>query len=202
MEGRPAASSDVETVVTTITLAFHDDPVWSWAFPDPARRGGQYREWWRMFVAASTAQGATWVTDPAARAAAVWVPPGGEEISAEDEPRMEPFLREELGDAQAELVLELNDGFEAHHPDEPFHYLSLLATHPASRGRGLGMALLAQRLAELDALGEPALLESTNPANHERYARLGFRRIDEWHAPGGGPPVAVMWRDSGNRSRH
>ena len=33
---------------------------------------------------------------------------------------------------------------ERAHPDEaPHYYLSLLGTHPAQRGKGLGMALLA-----------------------------------------------------------
>ncbi len=195
MEGRHATTDDIDAVLATITRAFFDDPVWSWAFPDASRRGGQYAVWWRMFISASTAQQAAWVVDPDAAAAAIWVSPGGDEIAASDEPLVEPFLREALGVEQAKVVLELNERFEAHHPDERFHYLSLLGTHPDHRGRGLGIGLLSQRLAELDRLGEPALLESTNPVNHERYIRLGFRHIDEWRAPADGPPVAVMWRD-------
>lgn len=190
-----ATPEDAATVVETITLAFHDDPVWSWAFPDADRRPEHYREWWAMGVDSSIAQGAVWMAGPAAAATAVWVPPGGSELSPEDEARVEPMLREQLGDAQADEVLELTARFDAHHPDEHFHYLSLLATHPDHRGLGLGIGLLAARLAELDTLGEPSLLESTNPANHARYARLGYRQIDEFHAPSGGPPIAVMWRD-------
>jgi GNAT superfamily N-acetyltransferase len=186
---------DEDAVVETISKAFFNDPVWSWAFPDDARREQQYRVWWRMFVAASTAQEAVWIFDPGAAAAAVWVLPGGEEILPDDLARIELFLREALGDRQAERVLALTEGFEAHHPEGRFHYLSLLGTHPDHRGHGLGMKLLAERVSELDGLGEPALLESTNPANHERYIRLGFRHIDEWQAPEDGPPVAVMWRD-------
>jgi GNAT superfamily N-acetyltransferase len=190
-----ATPQDAAAVVETITLAFHDDPVWSWAFPDAGRRAGHYREWWALGVASSIAQGAVWMTDPAAAATAVWVPPGGSELLPEDEPRVEPMLREQLGDAQTDEVLELLRRFDAHHPDERFHYLSLLATHPDHRGRGLGIGLLAARLAELDTLGEPSLLESSNPVNNTRYARLGYRQIDEFHAPSGGPPIAVMWRD-------
>ena len=191
MGARLATSADAEVVIETITLAFDRDPVWSWAFPDPGRRAVQYRVWWGMIVNASIAQEATWVD---VGTVAVWVPPGGREISESDELTMAPLLREWHGDAQAELVLELLDRFEAHHPDAPFHYLSLLATHPDHRGRGAGVRLLAECLERIDALGEPALLESSNPANHERYARLGFEHVDEFHAPDGGPPVAVMWR--------
>jgi GNAT superfamily N-acetyltransferase len=190
-----ATPADAEAVVRTLTLAFHDDPLWSWAFPDERRRPQHYEVWWGMFVAGSVDQSATWITDGGAGAAAVWVPPGGSELLPDDEARVEPLLRELFEDEHADRVLELLERFEANHPDEPFHYLSLLGTHPDHRGRGLGMALVAERLAELDALGEPALLESSNPANNARYARLGFDQIGEFHAPAGGPPVAVMWRD-------
>lgn len=194
MSAQVATTEDAAAVVETITLAFFDDPVWSWAFPDDARRAEHYRAWWALGVASSIAQGAVWISDRDAAATAVWVPPGGRELLAEDEPRVEPMLREQLGDAQAERTLELINRFEDHHPDQPFHYLSLLATHPDHRGRGLGIGLLSQRLAELDALGEPSLLESSNPVNDARYARLGYEQIDAW-APPGGPPIAVMWRD-------
>lgn len=192
---RQANSNDASAVVETITAAFLKDPVWSWAFPDPSRRAEHYRVWWDMFVEAAIACRSALVVDPAAAAAAIWVPPGGKDLTDEDEARVEPLLRELLGDEQAERVLVLNEGFEAHHPDGSFHYLSLLGTHPDHRGRGIGMGLLADRLSQLDALGEPSLLESTNPDNHERYRRLGYEQFDEWHAPDGGPPVAVMWRD-------
>jgi len=189
-----ATRASAEAVVRTLTIAFHDDPLWSWAFPDERRRTEHYRVWWGMFVVASIAQDAVWISDESAGAAAVWVPPGGTELLPCDKPRVDPLLRELLGDEHAERVLELLERFEANHPDEPFHYLSLLGTHPDQRGRGLAMGLVAERLAELDALGEPALLESSNPANNARYARLGFEHIGEFRAPAGGPPVAVMWR--------
>ncbi|CAN5632767.1 GNAT family N-acetyltransferase [soil metagenome] len=199
MASQLATTEDAESVVETITLAFHDDPVWSWAFPDPGRREQQYRVWWAMFVAGSTANQALWIADSAASAAAVWVPPGEDELLVADRERLGPVLEDLLGGQQAERVLELNQRFEDHHPaDRPFHYLSLLGTHPAHRGRGLGMDLLADRLEQLDSLQEPSLLESTNPVNHERYERLGYEHIDQWNAPDSGPPVAVMWREPGS----
>jgi len=190
-----ARPEDAGAVVETITAAFDGDPVWSWAFSDPERRPEQYRVWWGMFADAAIRRGSAWVTGPAAEAAAIWVPPNGTDLEPGQEERVEPLLREFLGDEHAERVMVLNESFEAHHPEGSFHYLSLLGTNPAHRGGGLGMKLLADRLAKLDELGEPSLLESTNPVNHERYGRLGYERIDEWFAPEGGPPVAVMWRD-------
>jgi GNAT superfamily N-acetyltransferase len=194
MASRLATADDLDGVTETITLAFMQDPVWSWAFPQEHLREQQYLAWWRLFAAAAATNGSLWIAEEAS-AAAIWVSPGASEMLPDDEARVEPLLRQLLGSRQAALVAELNGRFDEHHPSESFHYLSLLGTHPDQRGHGLGMGLLADRLTELDALGEPSLLESTNPVNHERYARLGYRRIDEWRAPDGGPPVAVMWRD-------
>jgi GNAT superfamily N-acetyltransferase len=195
MDPRIATAEDRDAVVETITLAFMNDPVWSWAFPDDERREEQYRVWWSMFVRSSIGAGSAWMADGDASAAAIWVPPGGRDLRVEDEQRVPALLRELVGDEHAALVEELNAGFDAHHPEGRFHYLSLLATHPDRRGRGLGMSLLSHRLAELDELREPSVLESTNPDNHKRYLRLGYEQIDEWHAPAAGPPVAVMRRD-------
>jgi predicted GNAT family acetyltransferase len=76
-------------------------------------------------------------------------------------------------------------------------YLSLLATHPAHRGRGVGQELLAADLARWDAAGIPTYLESTNPANDHRYARLGFRPIGGFHAVRDGAWVTAMRREVG-----
>jgi GNAT superfamily N-acetyltransferase len=115
------------------------------------------------------------------------------------------MVREMLG-AHADDVLVLMDRFEKSHPrDEPHYYLSLLGTHPDHRGHGKGMRLLAANLAEIDAEGMPAYLESSNRANDHRYERFGFVQISEFAAPGGHPTVACIWRDPHldlNRSVH
>ena len=85
--------------------------------------------------------------------------------------------------------------FEAAHPrEEPHYYLSLLGTDPAQRGRGLGLALLADNLARVDAEGAPAYLEASNPANVPLYERHRFEVIGHFDLPDGGPRVHTMWR--------
>ena len=74
------------------------------------------------------------------------------------------------------------------------YYLSLLGTHPDHRGQGIGMALLAQNLAVIDAEHAAAYLESSNPVNNERYASVGFEPIGQFAHPGDGPAVTTMWR--------
>ena len=56
------------------------------------------------------------------------------------------------------------------------------------------MALLAARLAQIDAEHMPAYLESSNPANVARYERLGFVQCGEFAVRDDGPEVTKMWR--------
>jgi len=181
-------------VTETISLAFHDDPTWSWAFPDPARRQEQYAVLWRFMVAGALRYPWVLMTE-ACEAAAVWIPPGGTEVAEEDEARVGPLAEELVGD-RAGVVMELFALFEAARPrDTPHYYLSLLGTHPSCAGRGIGMALLAENLARIDRERMPAYLESSNPANNHRYQRHGFEAIGEFYPPGSDTPVTTMWRN-------
>jgi ribosomal protein S18 acetylase RimI-like enzyme len=192
---REAARGDFDAIVETITKAFHNDPVWSWAFPSAVERPAQFTQWWGLFVGSALER--LWVpVTPDCAAVALWVPPGALELTAADEARIEPLLTSLLG-ARAPLVLETLRRFEAAHPAEPPHYyLSFVATHTAWRGRGLGVGLLRESLARIDSEHMPAYLESSNPVNHERYRRLGFEPMRSFRVADDGPEVLQMWRDA------
>jgi GNAT superfamily N-acetyltransferase len=193
---RPVTEADAEQVTELLALAFFDDPTWSWAFPDPSTRMEDQRAWWGLCVHSAVPYGWSWMTDDGG-AAAIWIPAGRPEMTPEDEARVEPLFRDRVG-SHADAVLTLLERFEASHPRQtPHHYLSLLGTHPDHRGQGKGMALLAANLAQLDELGMPAYLESSNRANDHRYERHGFVQVGEFAAPGGEPTLACMWRDPG-----
>ncbi len=190
MKPRVATAPDLAGLTTTLTAAFATDPLWSWAFPDPE----DLAVWWRFAVASALRYPWVWVSGECA-AASVWIPPHGTELTTDEEQRVEPLITELIG-PRAPGVIELVNRFDAAHPAEPPHYyLSLLGTHPDHRGRGLGMSLLAENLATMDAEGVPAYLESSNPANNPHYERLGFRQVGEFTTPGGERTVATMWRD-------
>lgn len=188
-----AGAADLDAVVDTIAVAFHRDPVWSWAFPDEEQRPAQFRRWWPLFVESSLPHGWVWKTEHA-ETVTVWTPPNLPELTAEAEARI-PTLLDELLGARAPTVLQALLQFEAAHPhDEPHYYLSFVATHDDHRGRGIGEQLLAQNLTLVDAEHMPAYLESSNPKNLERYGRLGFEPLGEFSMPDNGPPVTTMWR--------
>jgi GNAT superfamily N-acetyltransferase len=194
-EPRAATASDLDGLTITLTAAFATDPLWSWAFPDPE----DLAVWWRFCIGSALRYPWVWISGEYA-AASVWIPPGGVELTEDEEERAEPLIRDLIG-PRCDDVVELLDCFEASHPrNEPHYYLSLLGTHPDRRGEGLGMALLADNLERMDAEGVPSFLESSNPGNNARYERLGFSQVGEFTTPGGERTVATMWRDVGGSS--
>lgn len=191
MEVRVATNRDVQAVAVTMTEAFADDPVWSWAFPDAAK----LEVWWRFWVAGAVPQGSVFLTESAG-AAAMWIPPGGQECAPDDEAHLEPLLRALIGSRSTD-VIETLERFDANHPREEAHYyLSLLGTAPAQRGLGLGMALLTENLARIDREHAHAYLESSNPVNLGRYESVGFAARSEFTLPGDRAVVTTMWREA------
>lgn len=193
---RSASVDDVAAVCDTLALAFSTDPVWGdWTFPGlaPPDRVPALRAFWEPAVRAAVKYDGIRLTD-AAEAVAVWVPPGVSEMDADDEAAAVETITRVCGD-QADAVLEAFARFDSARPQEPAHwYLSLLATHHDHRGQGIGMGLLGATLAECDAVGIATYLESTNPANLERYGAVGYEVFGGFEVPAG-PRVDQMWRD-------
>ena len=96
-------------------------------------------------------------------------------------------------------ALDAGDRMQAHHPKEPHLYLFTLGTRLASRGKGIGKALLAPVLAECDRTGTSVYLENSNPGNEGFYRSHGFEsqgyfpcgkdRVDQK-----APLLQKMWR--------
>ena len=191
---RVATRADVEAIVCTLTTAFFDDPLWGPAFPDVDRRAVQASAVWRLFV--TSALRYRWMLVTAnVESAALWIPPGGAELTEDEQSGFEAFLVATTSPSVADGILALFDQFEAARPSEPHYYLSLLGTHAHHRGSGLGMRLLRENLERVDALGAAAYLESTNPVNNERYRSVGFVDHSQF-TTASGHVVTTMWRPS------
>ncbi|MGW0962189.1 GNAT family N-acetyltransferase [Streptomyces gelaticus] len=189
---RVATSADIDAIVDTLTTAFFHDPLWGPAFPDPEHRAAQTAPMWRLYATSALRYSWLLVTQNA-EAAAVWIPPGADELTPREAAGLKDLLERAASPAVARTVLDIADRFEAARPAEPHFYLTLLATHDRHRGHGLGMRLLADSLERVDALGAPAYLESSNPANLTRYASVGFTARDRVTTPTG-HVVTTMWR--------
>ncbi len=190
---RAATAADLPAITVTLQSAFFADPLWGeWAFPDPATRREPLGRLLRAWAEAPLPH--SWVRiGSEARAVAVWVPPGVQEMTPAQERDFEALTPELFGPRSPEL-LALFEQFEQHHPTEtPHYYLCIWAAHRDHAGEGLGTKLLEANLARIDAARMPAYLESSNPANIPRYEALGFRPRSQFGPPGG-PVVTTMWR--------
>ncbi|MEO8261181.1 MAG: GNAT family N-acetyltransferase [Pseudolysinimonas sp.] len=190
---RTATPADVGLVTETIALAFAADPVWGAALARSDGSTDHHIPFWRLFAEGAIPLGAVHLADDDA-AVAVWIPPGEDEMTEEQVDRLGRVVSENLDPVAQEAMLALWDRFEAARPAQPHAYLSILATHPGHRGRGIAQQLVRDDLAQFDRQGLPTHLESTNPANDHRYERLGYAKTGTFAGVGDGV-IATMWRD-------
>jgi GNAT superfamily N-acetyltransferase len=188
-----AEPSDAAAAVDLLVGAFLDDPTWSWIVPDPRRRPDVLRVLWQAFVDSALGYSTLWLTQ-SVTAAAVWIPPDGEEMSEAQADVVMPRLEALLGPDASHTFAAMDEFDRAHPHHEPHYPLSLLGTAVAQRGHGYGLQLLADTLAVVDHADLPAYLEASNPVNVGLYERHGFERFGSFTLPGDGPTVTTMWR--------
>jgi GNAT superfamily N-acetyltransferase len=189
---RPASAADLDRVTDILATSFLDDPTWGPLLGEGDRRRQAMVVLLGFF--ATSALRFPWVLLSERReSVAVWIPPGEDELTAEQEEPFEQLIHEQCG-AGAGAVLAALEEFEHARPQRPHFYLSLLGTHDDSRGKGIGMGLLAESLRRIDTLGMPSYLESTNPVNDEPYGRQGFEPVGSFTVPTGAV-VTTMWRE-------
>lgn len=87
----------------------------------------------------------------------------------------------------------------SHHPRGPLWYLATLGVEPELWGRGLGQALVADFVAQVDAAGSGAYLETDRRELVGFYGRAGFRVEQEIEVFG--VPVLLMERPPGGSQR-
>jgi GNAT superfamily N-acetyltransferase len=189
---RHALRRHADRVVDVLVEAFADDPVWCWTFSDPATRAEHLRTWMTAAFERSFACGHAFVTDDG-NGVALWCPADVEYFDDGLVSVLVATVVASEGD-RTELALDGLRTIGAHHPHETSVYLHALGVVPAMRSKGLGAALLQDRLAICTAEGVPAYLESSNARNVSLYQRHGFEVMAEVTLPEGGPVVRPMWR--------
>lgn len=186
--------SRIAAITNVVSLAFRADPTWS-PFVSP---GGNVTDttlqYWELFVRSAARYPWTFVSDDWA-ATSVWIPPGGSELTADEESSFEGFATELFGRDQTAALLKVIDRFDAATPAGAYAYLSLLAVDPSHAGKGAGMRLLAENLAHTDTLELPTYLESSNPQNNAKYERLGYKPHGTIELPSG-LSLTTYWRDA------
>ncbi len=191
---RRATQEDVPALAAMLTRAFMDDPVAIWSCPPESLRPRVLERFQTARLRHLLLDEEVWTT-PALNSAALWAPPQ----------RWRTTLRQDAEIARSSLHPRLLArlplvgfglvGLERSHPQRPPHwYLAVLGTDPAAQGQGHGSAVLGGVLAQCDADGIGAYLESSKERNIDFYARHGFRVTREHRLPRG-PKMWAMWRD-------
>jgi len=191
---RPAVPADAVHLCGVLRRAFDADPVVNWVIRQDGGRERALAWLFRLTLDMAMRLGHVYTTGDGL-GVALWTPPGRlGEGRARQAWRLPGFVRS-IGVRRLPRVVPAIAALTARHPRRPHWYLSELAVDPPAQGRGVGSALLADRLAVCDRLGVPAYLENSNPSNSRLYERHGFRSIEELRMGGDGPPVWLMWRD-------
>jgi GNAT superfamily N-acetyltransferase len=189
---RSAGTADLDRVAATVAAAFFDDPVTRWLLPDDTRRQQLAGPLFRLYVEPYLRHGETYLTSDGA-GAAVWLPPGAELFTTEQDAHFGQQLEQLVGDDIVRFG-QLAEVFAEYHPTEPLWYCQFLATVPAFQSQGIGASLLREVLQRADREGVPAYHEATTLRNRALYERHGYVDQGEFRLPDG-PPLWRMWRE-------
>jgi len=192
-EPRPLTEADVDRASLTVARAFAWHEPWgAWALPDEDSReqrlrgmvAGDIRERFLPLGRASTIDGVC---------VSLWCPPASHPNAAAFGPRRDDNAYELFGE-RLEALRAADALLQTLIPAGDHWYLDTLATEPARMREGLGGALLDHDLAQMDAAGETAALDTHTPENVAFYERRGFEVVASSEVPHGGPPLFVMLR--------
>jgi GNAT superfamily N-acetyltransferase len=186
-------SANLPRVVTAAARSFYEDPLFTWIFPEDARRLSQLERGFGLFARRVWfPHGETYTTDRLI-GGAFWMPPDTWHLGLLRQllllPAMTVIARGDL----PRLLRTLN-AIEAKHPHDPHYYLPVVGILPEWQGRGFGSALMRPILERCDREGLPAYLEASSPRNRALYERHGFAVVEEMRVAKDSPPLWRMWR--------
>ena len=172
--------------ISTLVLAFVGDPVMRFLYPSAEGYIEHYPGFCDAFGGPAFGCGGAWTS---VGGAALWLRPG----THPDGDAIEGHLEATVASERFDTIGRVLEKMDTYHPREPHWYLSIIGVDAAHQGQGLGAKLLQTALADCDAEGLPAYLESSNPANISLYERHGFEVMGEIHI-GDCPVVTPMYR--------
>ncbi len=184
----PIDQASTESAFAVLVLAFGNDPVARWSWPQPADFLRAMPLLARAFGGKSFALGTADAIDGLA-GVALWLPPG---VTSDEEALGSLIERTAPASIQQDAA-GMGEQMASFHPREAHWYLPLMGVDPARQGQGLGAKLLAHGLARCDAEGSPAYLESSNPRNIAFYQRHGFEVLGRIQV-GSSPTLVPMLR--------
>ncbi|GAA3084771.1 hypothetical protein GCM10020254_31470 [Streptomyces goshikiensis] len=136
LEIRQADQSDRDAVARLLDVAFRDDPVSGWVFPDPEHRAAVHGKFLGVFVDVALEEGRIdCAVDGSAAALWLRVPAGDPDAeAAEDEVPARMRAAADPDNERCELVGRLTGA--VHPTAEEHEYLLMIAVAPGRQGRG------------------------------------------------------------------
>jgi ribosomal protein S18 acetylase RimI-like enzyme len=183
-----ATPEERERVLSSLTVAFSNDPVTRWAFPDPHQYMTYFPEVVKYMGGGAFEHGGAFRTDDYS-GASLWLPPN---VHSDGE-ALAGVAQQAVPESDQEKVFGFLAQMETYHPTEPHWYLPFIGVDPVRQGAGYGSAMLIHALKNADRDKLPAYLEATSPGSKRLYERHGFEATGEiQHADS--PPMWPMLR--------
>lgn len=195
----PASPAHLDEAAALLGATFRGDAVMSRFFVAPAsERQRRLTALFELFLRTGMRDGIVDLARDdetgAILGVAIWSRPGRAATGVLQVLADLPLLVRAFGWRGLNHAAKLEKKMDRARPAEPHWYLAAIGTHPDGRGRGVGSALLAHRLATIDRVDAPAYLEASTPRSAALYARFGFVATGTDTAfPEGMQPVS-MWR--------
>lgn len=160
----------------TVLAASHlTDPAMAWVYPRSASRTASLAALFRLALADvhRCGQVEVAVSDGHVVGAAAWLPPGAFPIPWRRQVRSAPAFARLAATAPSALprLMRFTGACTAAFPAAPRWQLNVVGVRPDRQGRGVGTALLGNRMRDI---GDDLHLETWNPANLPFYRRFGF----------------------------
>ena len=187
-EVRLFQENDRDRAVSTMVRAFANDDLYLYFIPEDGARERFLEKFMAFRLRYGLKYGMVLVADEGAGVAVFLAP--GHQMSPKDLllcgglRAMLPCTK-----AQRKRIMDFNgfaDDIAAQTTQQPCWHLSPICVEPASQGEGIGKALVAHGLAQMQPSGQPCYLETQSEKNVEFYRACGFRTVSRSPVPGTG----------------
>lgn len=198
MEVRRATADDGPAILGVLERSLASDPFVGWLVQTGLRRNIERRRYFRVMLnTLALPRGRVDVAVVGGRiaSAALWAPPETWKLGLGTSVKVMLGMVAIVGLRRFDRVNESLEAIERARPPEPRWLLTLLGTDPVHQRRGLASAVLAPVLAECDAAGMRAVLETSEESNLPFYRRHGFEVVAKTPLCDGGPACYTMVRE-------